>query len=388
MSKPDYQAATFQAHRTFYFMTNKEYPVNTLQIVKKLPNTKLATYEEFANAIHQSVDFVSQEIGKNNDAFTLSRGEEFIIVYNSDLTTNIVERIRFSIAHELGHIILDHFTSGDLILTRGGLSEKRYKKLEKEADTFARELLAPTFLMQPGKWSIKQVCDIFDVSKKVAEISLNSKKKYPWIKPIYPLNLLFKDQEIRFNKRKNILNKRSRDYQSSNNKIFYLLSQPTFFYCENCHNIEKQYNGEICYCPICGKKRLEKIKETQYYIFHETKERFFLPYSTLKVDNEGRLIENCPICDNDHVSDNYCSVCGVTIINKCSGMHKTSDNWNNGYEESVPCEGTLLGSDRYCPKCGAESTFFYYELLKKWNIETQKFETSAITDISDDDLPF
>ncbi|EGP4808374.1 ImmA/IrrE family metallo-endopeptidase, partial [Enterococcus faecium] len=165
MIKPDYQAATFQAHRTFYFMTNKEYPVNTLQIVKKLPNTKLATYEEFANAIHQSVDFVSQEIGKNNDAFTLSRGEEFIIVYNSDITTNIVERIRFSIAHELGHIILNHFSSGDLILTRGGLSEERYKILEKEADTFARELLAPTFLMQPEKWSIKQVCDIFDVSK-------------------------------------------------------------------------------------------------------------------------------------------------------------------------------------------------------------------------------
>lgn len=69
-------------------------------------------------------------------------------------------------------------------------------------------------------------------------------------------------------------------------------------------------------------------------------------------------------------------------------MHKTSDNWNNGYEESNPCEGTLLGSDRYCPKCGAESTFFYYDLLKKWNTETPKFETSAILDVSDNDLPF
>lgn len=390
INKPNYDLATYTAHRTFCFMTSKEYPVNTMDIIEKLPNTELATYEEFAEEIYKDIDFVSKKIAKNNDAFTLNRGDKFIIVYNSDISLNIVERIRFTIAHEIGHILLNHFNNGDLILTRGGLSEEKYSMLEREADTFARELLAPTFIMNTEKWKIKDVCNIFDVSKQVAHISLESKKHYPWIKPKYPLRDILTPDTVKFKKRKNTLQKRSRDHTEFKKKhgLLYFFKEPNIYFCDNCHSAEKLYEGRIKICPICGSSSMDKIEGKKYFIFHETKERYYMSYSELKVDETGTLIENCPICGNNHVRDNFCSVCGVPIVNKCSGMKKTDDNWNGSYEENQPCVEALLGSDRYCPKCGAESTFYYHGLLKDWNLEiSDPFSNSSI-DISDDELPF
>ena len=397
IKKPDYKAVTFQAHRTFRLFTNHIYPVNLLSIIDEMHNTELATYEEFANEINATVDFVAQKIGKNSDAFTLNRGGEFIIVYNSDTTTNIPERIRFTLAHEIGHILLGHFLEDDLILTRGGLTEDRYRLLEKEADTFARELLAPSFMMNLS-WSIEKIHRIFDVSKSVAGISLNFKKKHPWIKPTFALSDLYYRNRIYRRPREDITTLPCRDYREfikESTKFAAILHPVTRYFCNSCKNIEKTYISEIKYCPICNNSNLTKIPYDNYYIFYETKEREYMSYNKLKIDNEGRLAENCPICNNKHVRDNYCSVCGVDIINRCSGNRMiVDDNGYEYYQPETPCEGTLLGGDRYCPKCGCESTFFNNDLLQAWNaprlstIQKDPFESNIVYDIKDEDLPF
>ncbi len=60
-----------------------------------------------------------------------------IIFYNQD---EIIERIRFSIAHELGHYVMNHITNLDQ-------DDELYQIQEHEANTFAAQLLMPYQLL-------------------------------------------------------------------------------------------------------------------------------------------------------------------------------------------------------------------------------------------------
>lgn len=388
--------ATDTAHSTFAKFTNHSFPVNLFDLINKIGNIQIVTYYELAEELEVSVDYVINKIGRSTDGFTLNRGKQFIIVYNSDTNTNIVERIRYTIAHEIGHIVMGHFNDDDTILRRGGLDSKQYDVLEKEAETFAHELLIPTYIIDTT-WSSEYIQETFDVSKQVANNSLETKEKLSWIKPTKEVAPLYFKQKISLKKRKLLYYSPTRDQHILKKNILFLTGKKTYFYCQSCHNVETINNQEINFCPICGSYELEKYDDQNYIYFHETKERYCMTYSELKVDKEGRLIENCPICGNDHVSNNFCSVCGVSIINKCSGLRKIDSNWDNGYEEDMPCEGPLLGSDRYCPKCGAESTFYNNNLLKDWNfsknepnflVDFDPFDKTYNFDVSEDSLPF
>lgn len=397
MISPNYSKATQMAHVIFATKTNHTFPVNVVEIINNLENVRISTYDEFAKSINQTVEFVSQKIAKNTDGFTLCRGSEYIVVYNSNVIDNVFERIRFTISHEIGHIVLGHFFGEKTLLQRGGISEADYKVLEKEADTFAQELLAPMYLINP-EWSVDYVRNSFDVSKAVSENIISSKKRRPWIKPTKSVENLYYRNGIIINKRVSFFHEKCRD--SVSNGLTWLQEifiRPNYYFCPHCNNVEKTRVEELLYCPVCGSNALEFFSESDYFYFHETKERKTMSYSSLQVDSDGRLSQNCPICGNDHLSDNFCSVCGIDIINRCSGKSKSeNDTWNGGYENSEPCEISLLGSDRYCPKCGCESTFLYYGLLKEWDYIPsppptflQEFQANKLPfSVKENDLPF
>lgn len=78
------------------------------------------------------------------------------------------ERIRFSIAHELGHIVLKHISVNEKLPRQARMN---CSPLETEANSFAAELLAPQGLLYatglyPYPWKIKEV---FGVSYSMAK---------------------------------------------------------------------------------------------------------------------------------------------------------------------------------------------------------------------------
>jgi len=86
--------------------------------------------------------------------------KEFHIVYND---YKIHTRIRFTIAHEIGHIVLGHKESN--------------KKNESEADFFARSLLVPIPIILFKEIKDEEIIiEEFDVSYQVACIVLNNRK--------------------------------------------------------------------------------------------------------------------------------------------------------------------------------------------------------------------
>ena len=99
-----------------------------------------------------------------------------IIVYNKNIPPH---RQRFTVAHELGHIALEHTS------IFGDCDQYSKKSQEKEADAFAGELLIPSpdlkFFLKTPK-SIQEIIDRYNTSKEVIFIAIQKNKLLKKIK--------------------------------------------------------------------------------------------------------------------------------------------------------------------------------------------------------------
>jgi Zn-dependent peptidase ImmA (M78 family) len=120
--------------------------------------------------------------------------DKYIMIINKDrIQPNLMKRLNFSLAHELGHIVLKHWSKFKIIGKLDRLYEESYYNfmnsiteeeqaeienyydnpyiLEQEADEFAGQFLAPLKIIE--KYSInaeKKLSDFFFVSSKVIRI--------------------------------------------------------------------------------------------------------------------------------------------------------------------------------------------------------------------------
>lgn len=99
---------------------------------------------------------------------SVKQGDKWYIIYDD---TDINERIRFTIAHELGHIFLGH----DFI---NGYHTRRYNIVkpsdETEADMFAARLLAPACVLWAiGVDSAEELARLCNISKSAARIRMH-----------------------------------------------------------------------------------------------------------------------------------------------------------------------------------------------------------------------
>ena len=97
--------------------------------------------------------------------FLLREGRGVLLV-NSSLPQG---RARFSIAHELGHLLLRHNPLGRI-------GEPRDPDQERQADRFASELLMPESLLREDcdKLSFEALCRRYRVSRQAMRIRLES----------------------------------------------------------------------------------------------------------------------------------------------------------------------------------------------------------------------
>lgn len=83
-----------------------------------------------------------------------TRGKKFFIYYNDNNRNK--QRIRFTIMHEIGHIVLEH--------------EESCEQTESEADFFARNALAPLPIIISNKiYDLEKIVSTFDISYSCAE---------------------------------------------------------------------------------------------------------------------------------------------------------------------------------------------------------------------------
>jgi len=337
--KPNYRKAEKAAHELLQLNNVQELPVKVKKLSKHFPNLRIKTYSWFADnqgiTIDEVCDFANSDEGC---CYYKKTTDQYLILYNDQVENK--GRIRWTIAHELGHFMLKHNeTTNKTTLGRSSLSISEYNVFEKEANCFARELLAPpTVITQLGRISVSDVQDICDMSIQAATyvitfLNTGQKKGYGYT------------------------------FNSKVEKMFssFIYNMKNKHYCRECRSYFVFPNPT--FCPICSSNKITKT----FYTFTGVNN---VKYDGYEVDEIGRAIE-CPQCGNEELyyDGDHCKICGTFLINKCADTYRKDDTGWVYTQES--CHTVLHGNARYCVKCGNESTFYQQGLLDDWKKEKE-----------------
>lgn len=124
-----------------------DFPFSSTKIVEELLGIQCMSYTRAVSKYGLTVrDFGS------NDAFIVNHNRRMLLFYNDK---NSVERIRFSVLHEIGHILFNHEFSNQ---------EFTYGKQEVETNFFVGQLLMPDQLIKEFRRRGKQISEEFLVS--------------------------------------------------------------------------------------------------------------------------------------------------------------------------------------------------------------------------------
>lgn len=305
--------------KAYEFVENniEKFPINPFNLINEF-QWGLLTYEQMALDNNCSIEDVCECLG--TDGYSIYNGNNYTIAYNNKKSHG---RINFTLAHEIGHIVLNHHKDFDVTsVLEDNFTKEEYKILENEANCFARNILAPAPLVSElNFWGILfKIPDFFDITLPAATTRISFLKN-----DLYYLNI---DQihnfQVKYKRYKN---------------------------CINC-NLTNMSN-EINYCPICGNKRLI------------TGDGFIMKeYKGINI----KTLRECPRCENYDLQteDKYCKICGLKLENEC-----------------VSCNMELDSSARYCTQCGGITSYFSAGILQDWKTATdiKDFNSSNISDL-------
>lgn len=166
MNYRDYQSARDAAWEILLDCKIDRLPVN-LNIVCKALGVRTASYQA-ANALIHRRNLT--RIAAQSDGLSCFAEGTPLVLYNGAC---IPERIRFTIGHELGHIVLGHVSRWS-VTTMNREPSPRDNPRETAANQFAARLLAPACVL----WGLEahtaeEISRICHISKQAAEFRAN-----------------------------------------------------------------------------------------------------------------------------------------------------------------------------------------------------------------------
>lgn len=234
-----------------------KWPLDCVALIKRIKDEKrLPLQISTVRDVSDKFDAVSRYVQEEN---------LYQIIINRDkirypFQDSRDRRLNFTIAHELGHILLDHLSIPDILKTD---EERELEDLE--ANEFAGKLLIPEkTLLHCNFVSIPAVAEFFNVSNTALWIRLNNLQR---------LDLL----------------------ESKKTRV-----------CNKCGNT--QFHRASRYCRICGnhlKNNLNGVERKSYY-------------EPVSFDNCLDLSE-CPYCGQKHFywPEGICPSCDRRLYNYC-----------------------------------------------------------------------
>ena len=175
MRRPRYDFAYFKAYEFLHLYKIQTFPFDPFPIAAQ-NKWSIETYEKKAKDLNFTISDVIEAFG-SNDALTVFNGRNYCIAYNSDIASKA--RIMFTLMHEFGHIVCNHFIDFDVSnikdLLRYDIEIDLYRLLETEANCFAANVLAPDVLVEKAHLDSVEKLQIFcGLSKEAADIRIES----------------------------------------------------------------------------------------------------------------------------------------------------------------------------------------------------------------------
>jgi len=170
MYRPDYHRATRNAYRTLLATGVDHLPVDVAALCARCQNTKVMSFHE---ARHLFDDFEPLWDGPSRMAFAMRRALNGkihnLILWNDEEMSPGSGLYRFSLAHELGHIVLRHSQDASYVA-------------ELEANCYAQHLLCPRpvlEVLQPrGYLEISYLCGVSRDAARIAFGLLRQENRY------------------------------------------------------------------------------------------------------------------------------------------------------------------------------------------------------------------
>ncbi|MED1643689.1 ImmA/IrrE family metallo-endopeptidase [Brevibacillus agri] len=346
--KPNYKKAQNAAYELLKVDRASELPVKVKKFAKYFPNLKIRSYSWFANRYGLTLQEVCEYADSDEGCCWYRKAKnKYMILYND--TKNNVGRVRWTIAHELGHFVLRHNELSDkTIIARSSLSNEEYDVFEKEANCFARTLLAPPNVLVAldhiNPHFISELCLLsYEAASNVYKFITEGMKKGIRYSTNHPIIEAFSSYIFREKNKKDCLT------------------------C-NCTFVSKN----ALFCPICGGNNIIKKGMGEY-----------MKYSGIEIDELGRAIV-CPVCQNEAISGLYCQICGTYLINRCTGFDDEPNNrFKGSWHDLQGCGKILEGNARFCIDCGSTSTFYESGLLRGWEqIQKERFQEETNAEVA------
>lgn len=242
----------------------EDYPINCFDLVKKIQASSI-------------IDLGVEETGQ------LSGGFEAVASYFPEVEAYLIimkcanqrrmrfssgRRQNFSMAHELGHIFLQH-----LLISKKLKTQEQIAYEDMEADEFAGRLLMPEKMILNSNFSTGT-----DIS---AEYLVSDRALYRRLNNLKRLDL----------------------YRAK--------PRPT---CTLCGYAKISPIAD--YCEICGTQLSKAARRGVKVIDYP---------ATLTDDNQRVLL--CPLCGNEEISSHasFCRICGSPLYNTCDSEHSYND---------------------------------------------------------------
>ncbi|EJC6460102.1 ImmA/IrrE family metallo-endopeptidase [Listeria monocytogenes] len=373
---PNYGKAQYLAYKTVQNSGQNKLPLSIKKLIRSFPNISLQKYTVFAKRRELSMEEVYAITNSEEGCLWMNGKNKFIILYND--TKKNTKRIRFTLAHELGHYILKHNRLlGKTKLSRYSLSSEEYDVFEKEANYFAKRLLAPIPLVDlyVANWErimATNIVSAFDTSYTVADRIIEDLHRR------YERSMITQEKHPMT---ENFIDFINRD---SNSKI-----------CTNCSGLQSR---EHKFCMYCRGTSFIQSSPKNYVLYYKKRSKTMI-YSKIKTNEEGTPYY-CPRCGAQELDNNfkYCPYCSIYIHNVCLG---NNENYYNGWQddstersiqqqfEDNNCSKKYLdGGFRYCPECGEKTSYNRQGLLEEWNIERQQQLQKLGEDLDKEDLQF
>ena len=155
-----------------------KYPLDLNEVLSLIPNCKLMSYQKFADINHCSVnDVIALCQSKSGCTHYDVETNRYLILVNLAETSNYGRR-RWTIAHEIGHIVCGHhILSAVDKIAENSFAQINNQDYEIEADYFAVTLLSPLPLFKAFEiQSARDIQNTFGLSVEASDIRLKEYK--------------------------------------------------------------------------------------------------------------------------------------------------------------------------------------------------------------------
>lgn len=147
-------------------------PVSALAVARN-SGYKVITYNEFADQIGMTTDYLIEKYDNDGFVFWSKADSCFTICYNQSLPFTAS---RWTVMHEIAHIVLKHVTPETPTLTR--IRKIEHPRFERESDGFTRRVLCPSIVLHDCKaLEVSEIMELCGISEEAARYRSDYIKK-------------------------------------------------------------------------------------------------------------------------------------------------------------------------------------------------------------------